>query len=163
MARLAEAVALYGGTIDKFMGDAVMALFGAPIAHEDDPIRAVHAALAMHQAVAALRQLDRDGNALELRLRIGINSGEVIAGIRDVGGHREYSVFGDVVNTAARLQTAAMPGGILLGEETARQAGHGVRPARHRAAGASGQGGAGPGLQGARRAHPRIRPGTASA
>jgi class 3 adenylate cyclase len=123
LARLAEAVALYGGTIDKFMGDAVMALFGAPVAHEDDPLRAVRAALAMHQAVAALSQLDRDGNALELRLRIGINSGQVIAGVRDVGGHREYSVFGDVVNTAARLQTAAEPGGILLGEETARQAG----------------------------------------
>jgi class 3 adenylate cyclase len=123
LARLAEAVAVYGGTIDKFMGDAVMALFGAPVAHEDDPVRAVHAALAMHQAVAALGQLDRDGNELELRLRIGINSGEVIAGVRDVGGHREYSVFGDVVNTAARLQTAAVPGGTLLGEETARQAG----------------------------------------
>ena len=123
LARLAEAVALYGGTIDKFMGDAIMALFGAPVAHEDDPVRAVRAALAMHQAVAALRQLDRDGNELELRLRIGINSGQVIAGVRDVGGHREYSVFGDVVNTAARLQTAAEPGGILLGEETARQAG----------------------------------------
>ena len=93
------------------MGDAVMALFGAPIAHEDDPVRAVRAALAMHQAVAALRQLDRDGNELELRLRIGINSGQVIAGVRDVGGHREYSVFGDVVNTAARLQTAAEPAG----------------------------------------------------
>jgi class 3 adenylate cyclase/tetratricopeptide (TPR) repeat protein len=123
LARLAEAVALYGGTIDKFMGDAIMALFGAPVAHEDDPVRAVHAALAMHQAVSALRQLDREGNELELRLRIGINSGQVIAGVRDVGGHREYSVFGDVVNTAARLQTAAEPGGILLGEETAQQAG----------------------------------------
>ena len=123
LARLAEAVALYGGTIDKFMGDAIMALFGAPLAHEDDPVRAVRAALAMHQAVAVLHQLDRDGNPLELRLRIGINSGQVIAGVRDVGGHREYSVFGDVVNTAARLQTAAEPGGILLGEETARQAG----------------------------------------
>jgi class 3 adenylate cyclase/tetratricopeptide (TPR) repeat protein len=123
LARLAEAVALYGGTIDKFMGDAVMALFGAPTAHEDDPTRAVRAALAMHQSVAALRQLDREGNPLELQLRIGINSGEVIAGVRDVGGHREYSVFGDVVNTAARLQTAAEPGGILLGEETAREAG----------------------------------------
>ncbi|MGE3909021.1 MAG: BREX system ATP-binding domain-containing protein [Chloroflexota bacterium] len=123
LARLAEAVALYGGTIDKFMGDAIMALFGAPIAHEDDPIRAVHAAIAMHQAVAALTQLDRDGNELEVKLRVGVNSGEVIAGVRDVGGHREYSVFGDVVNTAARLQTAAEPGGTLLGEETARQAG----------------------------------------
>jgi class 3 adenylate cyclase len=123
LARLAEAVALYGGTIDKFMGDAIMALFGAPTAHEDDPTRAVRAALAMHQAVSALRQLDRDGHELELRLRIGINSGEVIAGVRDVGGHREYSVFGDVVNTGARLQTAARPGGILLGEQTARQAG----------------------------------------
>ena len=123
LARLAEAVALYGGTIDKFMGDAIMALFGAPIAHEDDPVRAVHAAIAMHQAVSALGQLDRDGNELELRLRIGVNSGEVIAGVRDVGGHREYSVFGDVVNTAARLQTAAEPGGTLLGELTARPAG----------------------------------------
>jgi class 3 adenylate cyclase/tetratricopeptide (TPR) repeat protein len=124
LGRLAEAITLYGGTIDKFMGDAVMALFGAPIAHEDDPIRAVHAALAMHQAMASLGETDREGKALELRLRIGINTGEVIAGARDVGGHREYSVFGDVVNTAARLQTAARPGAILLGETTARGAGH---------------------------------------
>src|SRR5581483_9475727 len=124
LGRLAEAITLYGGTIDKFMGDAVMALFGAPIAHEDDPIRAVHAALAMHQAMASLGETDREGKALELRLRIGINTGEVIAGARNVGGHREYSVFGDVVNTAARLQTAAMPGSILLGEATARGASH---------------------------------------
>jgi class 3 adenylate cyclase/tetratricopeptide (TPR) repeat protein len=124
LGRLAEAITLYGGTIDKFMGDAVMALFGAPVAHEDDPIRAVHAALAMHQAMASLGETDRDGNALELKLRIGVNTGEVIAGTRDVGGHREYSVFGDVVNTAARLQAAARPGAILLGETTARRAGH---------------------------------------
>jgi len=122
LGRLAESITLYGGTIDKFMGDAVMALFGAPTAHEDDPIRAIHAALAMHQAMASLGETDREDNPLELRLRIGINTGEVIAGARDVGGHREYSVFGDVVNTAARLQTAARPGAILLGEATARGA-----------------------------------------
>jgi class 3 adenylate cyclase len=124
LGKLAEAITLYGGTIDKFMGDAVMALFGAPTAHEDDPIRAVHAGLAMHQAMASLGETDREGRALELRLRIGINTGEVIAGSRNVGGHREYSVFGDVVNTAARLQTAASPGSIYLGEATARSASH---------------------------------------
>lgn len=122
--KLVEAVALYGGTVDKFLGDAVMALFGAPVAHADDPIRAVHAALAMIQAMDgnALGQTDREGHERRVALRIGINTGEVIAGSRDVGGYREYSVYGDVVNTAARLQTAAEPGGILLGEQTARLA-----------------------------------------
>ena len=118
--KLVEAVALYGGTVDKFIGDAVMALFGAPTAHPDDPIRAVRAALAMQQAMVALDPAGRDGRDLQLQLRIGVNTGEVVAGSRDVGGYREYSVYGDVVNTAARLQTAAEPGGILLGETTAR-------------------------------------------
>ncbi|MDP8925001.1 MAG: AAA family ATPase, partial [Chloroflexota bacterium] len=121
--QLTQAVRAYGGTIDKFIGDALMALFGAPVAHEDDPQRAVSAALAMVQAVARLDLTDRDGRPIRLKLRIGINSGEVVAGARDVGGHREYSVFGDVVNTAARLQTVAEPGTILIGEQTARQAG----------------------------------------
>ena len=121
--KLTQAVRAYGGTIDKFIGDALMALFGAPVGHEDDPQRAVTAALAMNQALAGLVLTDRDDRPIALRLRIGLNSGEVIAGARDVGGHREYTVFGDVVNTAARLQTAAEPGTILIGEHTARQAG----------------------------------------
>ncbi|MCC6175119.1 MAG: AAA family ATPase [Chloroflexi bacterium] len=121
--RLAESVALYGGTIDKFMGDAVLALFGAPTAHEDDPVRATHAGLAMLQSMASLDLTDRDGNPLQLQLRVGVNTGEVIAGAREIGGHREYSVFGDAVNVASRLQTAAAPGTVLLGELTARHAG----------------------------------------
>ena len=125
--KLVEAVTLYGGTVDKFIGDAIMALFGAPVAHGDDPVRAIHAALAMCQAMEALGQASDGSQNPQLQLRIGVNTGEVVAGSRDVGGYREYSVFGDVVNTAARLQTAADPGGILIGETTARAAQHAFR------------------------------------
>jgi class 3 adenylate cyclase/tetratricopeptide (TPR) repeat protein len=95
----------YGGTVEKFIGDAVMAVFGAPVAHEDDPERAVRAGLAI-----------RDWAQEEgIELRIGVNSGEALV---TIGG--EPLATGDVVNTAARLQTAAPTGGILIGETTYR-------------------------------------------
>jgi class 3 adenylate cyclase len=110
--RLVAEIGRYEGTIDKFMGDAVMALFGAPIAHEDDPARSLWAALAMQRALERFNaELERD-RGLRLALRIGIESGEVVAGVRDVGGVHEYTVIGDAVNVAARLQAATEPGTI---------------------------------------------------
>ncbi len=107
--RILEAVSKYGGTVDKFMGDAAVILFGAPVVHEDDPIRALAASLEIIESVGELHGLN---------VSIGINTGEVVAGIVGNESHREYTVIGDAVNTASRLQNAAKPGEILVGEET---------------------------------------------
>ena len=116
--RLVAEVDRYEGTVDKFIGDAVMALFGAPVAHEDDPSRALRAALGMQRALQAFNvDLERE-RALRFALRIGIETGEVVAGVRDVGGVREYTVIGDAVNVAARLQSATSPNSILVGAAT---------------------------------------------
>src|SRR5256714_1848599 len=105
----------YGGTVEKFIGDAVMALFGAPVAHEDDPERAVRAAL-------AIRDWAREED--DLQVRIAVNTGEalVLLGARPAEG--EGMAAGDVVNTAARLQTAAPVNGVLVGEQTWRATRH---------------------------------------
>ncbi len=94
----------HGGTVEKFVGDAVMAVFGVPVSHEDDALRAVRAAWEMREAVPALG----------LAARIGVNTGEVVA------GEGETLVTGDAVNVAARLEQAAAPGEVLIGEETRR-------------------------------------------
>ena len=113
---MVEIVFLYGGTLDKFMGDALMALWGAPIARTDDTDRAVRAAIAMQQVLARLNELWRLQGRPELSVGIGINSGEVFAG--NIGSARrlEYTVIGDAVNTAARLCSEAGPGEILIAE-----------------------------------------------
>ena len=103
----------YGGTVEKFIGDAVMAVFGVPRVHEDDPERAVRAALVMRSRMAALAQQRR----LDLELRIGINTGLVVTGTNP---GRDFLVTGEAVNLAARLQQAAEPGEILVGERTFR-------------------------------------------
>ena len=115
-ARLRAEIERHGGTVEKFIGDAVMALFGAPVAHEDDPERAVRAALAIRDAV----QAPSDEPRLELQLRIAVTTGEALIalGARPLEG--EGMASGDVVNTAARLQTAAPVDGILVGEATYR-------------------------------------------
>jgi class 3 adenylate cyclase/tetratricopeptide (TPR) repeat protein len=118
----AEAVR-FEGTVDKLIGDAVMILFGAPVAHEDDPARALRAALAMQRALGRFNHELEGQRGLALRLRIGVESGEVIAGPREVGGMVEYTVIGDAVNVAARLQAAAEPGAILVGETTRQRVG----------------------------------------
>jgi class 3 adenylate cyclase/tetratricopeptide (TPR) repeat protein len=114
--RLIADVTAFGGRIDKVLGDGILALFGAPIAHEDDADRAIRAAMQMHESLARFvdEQPDLDG---PLRLRIGVNTGEVVVG--SVSGTTEYTATGDVVNVAARLQGLADPGGILIGESTA--------------------------------------------
>jgi class 3 adenylate cyclase len=97
--RLVEEIVRRGGTVDKFIGDAVMALFGTPIAHEDDACRAVDAALAMQATLGEINgELERD-HGLRLELRIGVNTGEVVAGVREVGGFHDATVIGDTVNT----------------------------------------------------------------
>lgn len=118
--RLVPIIEHYGGVVDKFIGDAIMAIFGAPLAHEDDPIRAVHAASAMLDAIAELSQQE----GLALGLHIGINTGVVIAGGIGSLGRQHYSVIGDAVNLAARLQDLASNGEILVGPETQRMTAH---------------------------------------
>jgi len=115
--RLREELERRGGTVEKFIGDAVMAVFGAPTAHEDDPERAVRAALAIRDA---LGEMNEQEPALDLHLRVGINTGEALVslGARPLQG--EGMAAGDVVNTGARLQAAAPVDGILVGEATHR-------------------------------------------
>jgi len=109
----------YGGVVDKFIGDQVMVLFGAPVAYEDDPMRALHAALDMMQAIAELNA--QHGTHLEIH--IGVNTGLVVAGQIGSRGRRQYTVIGDAVNLAARLQEAAPQGQILVGPDTHRRTG----------------------------------------
>ncbi len=110
--RLVEDVTSFGGRVDKILGDAIVALFGAPVAHEDDAERAVRASLRMQRSIGELAA-DLD---LPIRMRIGVNTGEVLVGALRAGG--DYTAMGDVVNTASRLQTAAPPGGVLVGPAT---------------------------------------------
>jgi class 3 adenylate cyclase/tetratricopeptide (TPR) repeat protein len=110
----------FGGTIDKFIGDAVFGLFGAPRAHEDDPERAVRAALAVLEAIADLRDRHPEPG---LHVRIGITTGEALVHVAPVDGSQGMA-WGDVVNTASRLQTAAPSDGILVDEATYRATSH---------------------------------------
>ena len=107
----------HGGTVEKFIGDAVMAVFGVPVLHEDDAVRAVRAAWEMRQELEALNQELGAQWEVRLRARTGVNTGEVVAGDPDAG---EALVVGDAVNTAARLEQNAEPGEILIGEPTFR-------------------------------------------
>lgn len=111
-ARLATDVTNHGGRVDKVIGDALMALFGAPVAHEDDAERAVRCALAMQRTIATIA----DNVGTPLRLRVGINTGEVLVGGMRAGG--DYTAMGDVVNVASRLQTSADPGTVVVGAAT---------------------------------------------
>src|SRR6266516_2075037 len=116
---MTEQIRRHGGTVEKYIGDAVMAVFGAPIAHEDDPDRAIRAALDMQAALARFNQSRQaqDPEATRLQMRIGINTSDVAA----PGAHfrrRDFLITGDAVNVAARLQQVAMPDMILVGERT---------------------------------------------
>jgi class 3 adenylate cyclase/tetratricopeptide (TPR) repeat protein len=116
-ARLRRELERFGGTVEKFIGDAVVGVFGAPIAHGDDPERAVRAALAIRDAIEELNSKDPD---LDLEVRIAVNTGEAIVSWGGNAPEGEGIATGDVVNTAARLQTAAPTNGILVGEATFR-------------------------------------------
>lgn len=115
---LVDVVTDYEGTIDKFTGDGLMAIFGAPVAHENDAERAVRAAWEMQRTIAPFRQRLQTQHGFDLRLRIGVNTGDVVAG--RIGGsvHAEYTVIGDTVNLAARLQTAAEPDSVVVSAST---------------------------------------------
>ena len=116
-ARVRSEIEAFGGTVEKFIGDAVMAVFGAPLAHGDDPERAVRAALAM---CAAVDEMNGNDAELELKIRIAVNTGEALVSLAASVAQGEGAVAGDVVNTASRLQEAAPVNGILVGEETYR-------------------------------------------
>jgi class 3 adenylate cyclase/tetratricopeptide (TPR) repeat protein len=112
---LETVIGRHGGTVEKFIGDAVMAVFGIPRLHEDDPLRAVRAALGMREALVGLNAEIVPDHGVELRIRVGVNTGEVVAGDH-TGGQR--LITGDAVNVAARLEQAAAPGEVLLGDST---------------------------------------------
>ncbi len=109
---LVRDVTSFGGQVDKIIGDAIVALFGAPVAHEDDAERAVRAALRMQETLQGYRA-DTDA---PVHLRIGVNTGEVLVGALRAGG--DYTAMGDVVNTAQRLETLASPGAVVVGPAT---------------------------------------------
>ena len=116
---VAAEIERHGGVVEKFAGDAVLAVFGVPQAHEDDPVRAVRAALAAHAAFSGFAADVQARYGASVALRIGVNSGEVVAS-REAAARGELMVSGDVVNVAARLQTAARPGEVLVGERVRR-------------------------------------------
>ena len=113
--QMKAAVDAHGGTVEKFIGDEVMAVFGVPHVHEDDALRAVRCAADMHERLDQLNEHLHDRYGIDLQIRIGINTGEVVAGDPS-GGHA--FVTGEPVVLAKRLEQAAAPGDILIGKAT---------------------------------------------
>src|SRR6478736_2353932 len=116
--RLREVIERFGGTVEKFVGDAVMAVFGAPVSHEDDAERAVRAGL---RILEAIQELNAEDASLSLQVRVGIDTGEAVVALGARPELGEGFVTGDVVNTASRLQGAAPVDGIAVSEQTFRQ------------------------------------------
>jgi class 3 adenylate cyclase len=117
--RSAAVVKRYGGTVDKFTGDGIMAVFGAPVALEDHAVRACLAALGVQDEATRLAAEVKDRDGIDLRLRVGLNSGEVIAG--EIGsGALGYTAIGDQVGMAQRMESVAAPGAVMLSVSTAR-------------------------------------------
>ena len=114
-ASMREVIERHGGTVEKYIGDAVMAVFGVPVVHDEDALRAVRAAAEMREALERLNVGLRGERGVTLEARTGINTGSVVVG---TGGPGEAIVVGDAVNVAARLQTAAAPGEIVIGKAT---------------------------------------------
>src|SRR2546423_11202539 len=117
-AALARPIQRYEGTVEKYMGDAVMAVFGAPVSHEDDAERTVRAALEMQHALTLLNDWLEREHGLRLALRVGISSGEVVSGLLANDVQSAYTVVGDTGNTAQRLQSSAAPGAVVGGPAT---------------------------------------------
>jgi class 3 adenylate cyclase/tetratricopeptide (TPR) repeat protein len=118
--RMMAAVHRYEGTVNQVMGDGIMALFGAPIAHEDHALRACYAALAMHAAIHTYAEAARRTHGITVQMRVGLNSGEVV--VRAIGNdlHMDYSAVGQTTHLAARMEQLAPPGNILLTADTLR-------------------------------------------
>ena len=116
--RMMEAVHRYEGTVNQVMGDGIMALFGAPLAHEDHAVRACYAALRMEEAVKAYAQEVQRTHGLPLHIRVGLNSGEVV--VRSISSdlRMDYTAVGQTTHLAARMEQMAMPGSILLAPDT---------------------------------------------
>src|SRR5438445_5955845 len=118
--RMMDAVHRFEGTVNQVLGDGIMALFGAPIAHEDHALRACYAALAMQAALRDYADEVRRTHGMALRLRVGLNAGEVV--VRAIGNdlHMDYSAVGQTVHLAARMEQLAAPGSVLLTAATLR-------------------------------------------
>ena len=116
--RMMEAVHHYEGTVNQVMGDGIMALFGAPIAHEDHAVRACYAALRMQQSIGQYAEELHRSLGLPVHIRVGLNSGEVV--VRSIGNdlHMDYTAVGQTTHLAARMEQMAMPGSILLPADT---------------------------------------------
>src|SRR5213596_2205246 len=114
----------YGGIVEKFIGDAVMDVFGAPIAHGDDAERAVRAGL---RVLEGIEELNKEHPGLELAARAAVNTGEAVVAVGAAHGSGEALALGDAVNVASRLQTAAPPGRLIVGDETYRSSRHIIR------------------------------------
>jgi class 3 adenylate cyclase len=121
VARAVHAVEEFGGTVKDLAGDGILALFGAPTAHEDDAERALRAALRIVEEVREFsREVERSFGVDSLAVRVGVNTGTVVLGPVGAGNRIEYGATGDAVNVAARLQAAAPSNGVLAGGETRR-------------------------------------------
>jgi class 3 adenylate cyclase len=116
--RMMEAVHRYEGTVNQVMGDGIMALFGAPLAHEDHAVRACYAALRMQESVAQYAADVRHAHGVNVQIRVGLNSGEVV--VRAIGSdlHMDYTAVGQTTHLAARMEQFASPGSILLTPST---------------------------------------------
>src|SRR5213593_1028469 len=116
--RMMEAVHRYEGTVNQVMGDGIMALFGAPVAHEDHGVRACYAALGMQDAMRRYSEEVRRTQGIEVQIRVGLNSGEVV--VRAIGSdlHMDYTAVGQTTHLAARMEQSANPGSILLTAST---------------------------------------------
>jgi class 3 adenylate cyclase len=116
--RMMDAVHRYEGAVNQVMGDGIMALFGAPIAHEDHAVRACYAALAMQDVMRAYAKEARRAHGITVQIRVGLNSGEVV--VREIGNdlHMDYSAIGQTTHLAARMEQLATPGSTLLTPET---------------------------------------------
>lgn len=130
------------GTLARLMGDAIFAFFGAPTAHEDDPVRAVSAALEIVDGIATYREKVKADHGLDLHVRVGISTGPVVVG--EVGSDQrvEYTAMGDAVNVAARMEQTAEPGTVQITAETHRLVAHLFDSRAERRGRGQGEGGA---------------------
>lgn len=121
LVRMSEIIYRNGGSIDKFMGDAIMVLFGAPVVHEDDVRHAIVCAVQMQVAMEELNREHREQGLPELFMGVGINTGTVMAGLLGSEAYSEYTVIGDEVNLASRIEAFSLRGQVLISENTYRR------------------------------------------